>query len=44
MAKRELLRLPGTFEEALSDLMRTPPPQKEGKPKAAKKRKPKKAR
>jgi len=33
MAKRELLKLPGTFEQALSDLLQTPPaPARAAKP------------
>lgn len=34
VAKRELLKLPGTFEEALSGLLKAPPPPKMAKPKA----------
>jgi hypothetical protein len=39
MAKRELLKLPGTFEEALGDLLKVKPPEKgEKKPAAKRKR------
>jgi hypothetical protein len=39
MAKRELLKLPGTFEEALAGLVQTPPPPKDEKPKRKRARK-----
>jgi hypothetical protein len=38
MAKRDLLKLPGTFDEALSDLLKVKPPEK-GEKKPAPKRK-----
>lgn len=40
MAKRELLKLPGTFEEALGDLLKVKPPEKGEKVPAPKQRNP----
>jgi hypothetical protein len=39
MAKRELLKLPGTFEQALGDLLQTPPAPKDKKPETTRKKK-----
>jgi hypothetical protein len=39
MAKRELLKLPGTFEQALGDLLQTPPAPKDKRPAPVQKKK-----